>query len=132
MDSGLVVMSRREIERAHVMRAVQERRLTQKQAASQLALSVRQVERLFARYKRDGPTGLVSRRRGQRNHVISVGVSVRVYPGEFSNSRSRHAGNSFGLVTKPAFATPAAAAPNGAQHAPWSARSRMVAMVCGS
>jgi hypothetical protein len=70
MDSELVVMSRREIERAHVMRAIQERRLTQKQAASQLALSVRQVERLFACYKRDGPTGLVSRRRGQRNHVL--------------------------------------------------------------
>jgi transcriptional regulator GlxA family with amidase domain len=52
-------MSRREIERAHVMRAIQERRLTQKQAATQLALSVRQVERLFARYKRDGPAGLV-------------------------------------------------------------------------
>jgi len=74
MDSGLVVMSRREIERAHVMRAVQERRLTQKQAASQLALSVRQVERLYARYKRDGPTGLVSRRRGQRNHVLPDGL----------------------------------------------------------
>ena len=70
MDSGLVVMSRREIERAHVMRAIQERRLTQKQAASQLVLSVRQVERLFARYKRDGPTGLVSRQRGQRNQIL--------------------------------------------------------------
>jgi len=70
MDCGLVVMSRREIERAHVMRAIRERRLTQKQAASQLVLSVRQVERLFARYKRDGPAGLVSRRRGQRNHVL--------------------------------------------------------------
>ena len=66
-------MSRREIERAHVMRAIQERRLTQKQAATQLALSVRQVERLFARYKRDGPTGLVSRQRGQRNHVLPAG-----------------------------------------------------------
>ena len=74
MDTGLVVMSRREIERAHVMRAIQERRLTQKQAASQLVLSVRQVERLFARYKRDGPTGLVSRRRGQRNHVLPDGL----------------------------------------------------------
>jgi transposase len=74
MDSELVVMSRREIERAHVMRAIQERRLTQKQAASQLVLSVRQVERLFARYKRDGPTGLVSRRRGQRNHVLPDGL----------------------------------------------------------
>jgi transposase len=63
-------MSRREIERAHVMRAIRERRLTQKQAASQLVLSVRQVERLFARYKRDGPAGLVSRQRGQRNHVL--------------------------------------------------------------
>ncbi len=44
MDSGLVVMSRREIERAHVMRAIEERRLTQKQAATQLRLSVRQIE----------------------------------------------------------------------------------------
>lgn len=70
MDSGLVVMSRREIERAHVMRAITERRLTQKQAATQLRLSVRQVERLYARYKRDGPAGLVSRRRGQRNHTL--------------------------------------------------------------
>ena len=74
MDSELVVMSRREIERAHVMRAIQERRLTQKQVASQLSPSVRQVERLFARYKRDGPTGLVSRRRGQRNHVLPDGL----------------------------------------------------------
>jgi transposase len=74
MDSELVVMSRREIERAHVMRAIQERRLTQTQAASQLVLSVRQVERLFARYKRDGPAGLVSRQRGQRNHVLPDGL----------------------------------------------------------
>jgi len=32
------------------------------------------VERLFARYKGDGPTGLVSRRRGQRNHVLPDGL----------------------------------------------------------
>ena len=50
MDSGLVVMSRREIERGHVRCAIAERRLTQKQAATQLRLSVRQVERLYARY----------------------------------------------------------------------------------
>lgn len=37
-------MSWREIERAHSMRAIYERRLTQKQVASQLSLSVRQVE----------------------------------------------------------------------------------------
>ena len=70
MDSELVVMSRREIERAHVMRAIEEHRLTQKQAATQLRLSVRQIERLYARYKRDGPAGLISQRRGQRNHTL--------------------------------------------------------------
>jgi len=47
---------------------------SQKQAASQLVLSVRQVARLFARYKRDGPAGLVSRQRGQRNHVLPDGL----------------------------------------------------------
>ncbi|MGB5219886.1 MAG: helix-turn-helix domain-containing protein, partial [Polyangiales bacterium] len=52
------------------MRAIEERRLTQKQAATQLRLSVRQVERLYARYTRDGPKGLISQRRGQRNHTL--------------------------------------------------------------
>ncbi len=70
MDSGLVAVSRSEIERAHVMRAIEEHRLTQKQVATQLRLSVRQVERLYARYKRDGPTGFISQRRGQRNHTL--------------------------------------------------------------
>ena len=42
MDSEIVVMSRQEIERQHVMRPIRERRPTQKQAASRLSLSVRQ------------------------------------------------------------------------------------------
>ena len=28
------------------------------------------MERLYARYKRDGPTRLISQRRGQRNHTL--------------------------------------------------------------
>ncbi len=64
MDTELVLMSRREIERAEVMRQIAERRMTQRQAALTLQLSVRQIERLYASYKRDGAAGLASKKRG--------------------------------------------------------------------
>jgi transposase len=50
------------------MRRVHERRLTQREAAHILGLSLRQVERLSARYKRRGPDGLVSNKRGKRSN----------------------------------------------------------------
>ena len=64
MDTEFVLMSRRDIERAEVMRQIADRRMTQRQAATTLRLSLRQVERLYAAYKRDGAAGLVSKKRG--------------------------------------------------------------------
>jgi len=64
MDTEFVLMSRRDTERAEVMRQIAERRMTQRQAATTLQLSLRQVERLYASYKRDGAAGLVSKKRG--------------------------------------------------------------------
>ena len=57
-------MSRREVERAEVMRLIAERRMTQRQASVTLGLSLRQTERLYAAYKREGGAGLVSKKRG--------------------------------------------------------------------
>ncbi len=67
-------MSRREIERAHVMRAIAERRLTQRQAAVQLSLSERQVQRLYAAYKRAGPAALASGHRGMSNRALPASL----------------------------------------------------------
>ena len=53
-------MSKQELDRTELMVRIQERRLTQKMAAELLSLSVRQVERLYHRFKESGPAGLIS------------------------------------------------------------------------
>lgn len=61
----LLTMSNREITRLEAMQRIKDKRLTQKEAARMLSLSVRQVKRLYRAYKAQGARGLVSRRRGQ-------------------------------------------------------------------
>jgi hypothetical protein len=47
-------------------------------AAEQLALSVRQIERLCERYRQEGPAGLVSRKRAHAsNHQLPTGLAQR-------------------------------------------------------
>ena len=66
-----VTMSTSELNRLDYMRRLLERRVTQRVVADHLGLSLRQVQRLFAAYKRQGPAGLVSRKRGARgNHRL--------------------------------------------------------------
>jgi transposase len=64
-------MSKRELTRLEVMQRLKDKRLTQKEAARMLGLSLRQVKRLFRAYKAKGAAGLVSQRRGQpSNHQL--------------------------------------------------------------
>ncbi len=66
MDTpGYLTMSAKELNRLEVLRRVLERRRTQAQAAEQLGLGVRQIERLCRKLRSEGPRGLVSRKRGQ-------------------------------------------------------------------
>ena len=58
-------MSAKELDRLEVLGRVIERRLTQRRAAEQLGLSLRQVERLCRALRSDGASGLVSRKRGR-------------------------------------------------------------------
>ena len=51
--------------RLEIIGRVVERRLTQHQAAEQLGLSLRQIQRLCRGYRESGPAGLVSRKRGR-------------------------------------------------------------------
>jgi hypothetical protein len=64
-DRGTLTMSGKELNRLEVLGRVLERRLTQTQAAEQLGLGVRQVERLCRKLRIEGPGGLVSKKRGR-------------------------------------------------------------------
>lgn len=64
----LLTMSGKERERLVVIRAVGEHLLRQSKAAKRLGLSVRQVKRLVAAWRREGAKGLVSKRRGRASN----------------------------------------------------------------
>lgn len=61
-------MSKQELDRAQVLRALDEGNLKQRQAGERLGLSVRQIQRLLNAYRRDGAAALVSKKRGQPSH----------------------------------------------------------------
>jgi transposase len=61
----LVTMSNKELHRLPVIQAVIEKRLRRRDAASQLDLTERQVQRLMNRYRESGAVGLTNARRGQ-------------------------------------------------------------------
>ena len=53
----MITMSHQEIDRLAVIQQVDNRQITQKEAASQLNLSVRQVKRLVKRFRDNGVEG---------------------------------------------------------------------------
>ena len=71
----LLTMSKRELTRLEVMQRIQAKRLTQKEAAGMLDLSIRQIKRLYRAYKAHGAKGLISVRRGKpSNHRLDAQV----------------------------------------------------------
>jgi transposase len=68
METATVTMSANELERLRWMQALVERRATQREAATELGMGVRQVQRLRDAYVADGAAGLVSGRRGKRSN----------------------------------------------------------------
>jgi len=61
------------------MSRIKDKRLTQKEAARMLNLSIRQVKRLYQAYRTKGAQGLVSRRRGKpSNHRLDARVEQQV------------------------------------------------------
>ena len=61
-------MSNKELDRLEVVQHVVSKRLTQSQAGYDLGISARQVRRLVCRYRSEGKSGLISRRRGKPGH----------------------------------------------------------------
>ncbi len=67
-ETETLTMSSKELNRLEILGRVLERRLTQAQAAEQLGLGVRQVERLCRKLRVEGPSGLVSKKRGRESN----------------------------------------------------------------
>lgn len=65
MGEDIIQMSQKELSRAHIIRKVLERSLTQKEAGEQLGLSERQIRRLTVNYRAEGEKGLVHGLRGK-------------------------------------------------------------------
>lgn len=68
-------MSEKEIQRTSVLMKLQSKTLSQKEAAETLRVTPRQIRRLNQRFKKYGPTGVISRKRGRpSNHQLPHGV----------------------------------------------------------
>lgn len=65
---GKITMSAKEVERITVMENLISKRIKQKHAARQLNISVRQVQRLIKKYRKDGTRGLVHLSRGKESN----------------------------------------------------------------
>jgi homeodomain-containing protein len=96
MSAPVLTMSKREFERAVLMRRVHERRLTQAAAAELLGLSQRQTERLYQQYRTAGPAALASRKRGRPSnrripaeHRSAVLALVRARYADFGPTLAR-------------------------------------------
>lgn len=79
-----ITMTMRELDRFKVIQAVADDLLKPWRAAQRLGLTTRQIRRLVARLRGDGPAGLVSGKRGRPgNHQLSTGwrgISRRRFP----------------------------------------------------
>ena len=60
----LLQMSKKELSRVEVMKRIKTKKMTQKQGAEALGISVRHVRRLWKKYEKKGAAGLVNKSRG--------------------------------------------------------------------
>lgn len=75
----LVTMSDKELSRVNVIQAVCEKRLRRRDAAGQLGLTERQVQRLVNRYRESGTAGLAHGHRGKPgNHCLPESFKLHV------------------------------------------------------
>ena len=76
--SEVLTMTTRELDTLRVVRNMLERKLTWREAAAQLRLSVRQVGRMCARVRLQGNGGIIHRLRGRpSNHQLASGRLAR-------------------------------------------------------
>lgn len=78
MEKG-VYMTQKELNRVEVLIKISKKQLTQNQAATELGLCLRQVQRLYRVYKTQGIAALASKKRGKpSNNKLSKGITKKV------------------------------------------------------
>ena len=87
---GVVLMSKRELNRIDILARLESGRLTPAAASELLQVSGRQVYRLMRRFREDGPAGLADRRRGHRRVV--AGFHARGCVARFGKAQGDVAG----------------------------------------
>ena len=71
----IITMSSKELDRSEIFYQLQQKVITQEQAAEVLGISSRQIRRLFKEYKKHGAKALISKKRGKpSNHQLSKGL----------------------------------------------------------
>ncbi len=76
-QNGTITMAMRELNRLKVIQAVIDGILKPSRAAEQLGLTDRQIRRLVNRVRAEGPSGIVSKRRGKpSNHRLSPDIAA--------------------------------------------------------
>ena len=72
---GGIYMSINELSRLEIIITVVEKRLKQSEAADILNVGIRHIKRLVKKYRFEGPTGLVSKKKGAPgNHRLPIGL----------------------------------------------------------
>jgi len=72
-------MTQKEINRTEVFLKVKNKQLKQVEAANELKLSVRQTQRLYKKFRKNGARALVSKKRGvSGNHQLNPSIKERV------------------------------------------------------
>jgi transposase len=85
----MVTLSLKENRRLMVLNDVERRAITGRQAAEMVELSLRQVRRLLAVYRKEGAAGLAHGNRGRKpRHALAAGLKCRV----LELARSRYTG----------------------------------------
>jgi hypothetical protein len=75
----IIMVRQKELKRLHVIRKVIEGNLTQKEAASFISLSVRQIRRMVKRIEEEGDEGIRHRSRGRpSNRRLPHGLKDRI------------------------------------------------------
>jgi transposase len=68
MTNGILTMSTKELDRLAIIQKVESKLLTQVEAASLLNITTRHLRRLQHKFKKDGPRGLLSKKRGKQSN----------------------------------------------------------------
>jgi transposase len=85
-----VFMTEKELYRAEILAKVKDKRLSQSQAAQQLQITIRHLQRLYQSFLKEGAKGLISKKRGKRSNnklpeehsdMIKEIVSMKIYEG---------------------------------------------------